>query len=67
MSRWAAEPWIEGSYSHALPGHAIERLRLANAGDDRIAFAGEAVSVSDYSTAHGAFDSGTAAIRRLLG
>jgi monoamine oxidase len=67
MSRWAAEPWIEGSYSHALPGHAIERLRLANAGDDRIAFAGEAVSVSDYSTAHGAFDSGTAVIRRLFG
>jgi len=66
-SRWGAEPWIEGSYSHALPGRAAERLRLAKAGDDRIAFAGEAVSVSDYSTAHGAFDSGKETVRRLFG
>ena len=67
LSRWGAEPWIEGSYSHALPGRAAERLRLAKAGDDRIAFAGEAVSVSDYSTAHGAFDSGKETVRRLFG
>ena len=65
LSRWAAEPWIEGSYSHALPGHSADRLRLAAAGDDRIAFAGEAACVEDYSTAHGAFDSGKAAVRRL--
>jgi monoamine oxidase len=65
LSCWAAEPWIGGSYSHALPGHAADRLRLAASGDDRIAFAGEAVSVEDYSTAHGAFDSGKAAVRKL--
>jgi monoamine oxidase len=67
LSRWAAEPWVEGSYSHALPGHTIDRVRLASAGDDRIALAGEAVSTSDYSTAHGAYDSGVAAVRRLFG
>jgi monoamine oxidase len=67
MSHWSSEPWIGGSYSHACPGHASGRLRLAEAGDDRIAFAGEAVSVEDYSTAHGAFDSGSAAVRRLYG
>jgi monoamine oxidase len=66
VSRWAAEPWIEGSYSHALPSYAAARERLANIGDDRIAFAGEAVSVSDYSTAHGAFDSGKSAVRKLF-
>jgi hypothetical protein len=66
VSRWAAEPWIEGSYSHALPSYAAARERLANSGDDRIAFAGEAVSVSDYSTAHGAFDSGKSAVRKLF-
>ena len=66
MSRWAAEPWIYGAYSHALPGRASARERLANAGDERIAFAGEATSVSDYSTAHGAFDSGKAAVRKLF-
>ena len=67
MSRWAHEEWIEGSYSHACPGQAAARERLAAAGDDRIAFAGEACSISDYSTAHGAFDSGRAAVRRLVG
>ena len=67
VSRWAAEPWIGGSYSHACPGRADARRQLATAGDDRIAFAGEAVSSSDYSTAHGAFDSGKGAVTRLFG
>jgi monoamine oxidase len=67
VSRWAHEPWICGSYSHACPGQAAARSRLANAGDDRIVFAGEAVSATDYSTAHGAYDSGIAAVRRLFG
>lgn len=66
VSHWAHEPWIGGSYSHALPGHANARARLAEAGDDRISFAGEAVSIEDYSTAHGAFDSGVSAVRRLF-
>ena len=66
-SRWAHERWICGSYSHALPGHSAARKILADAGDDRVAFAGEAVSRDDYSTAHGAFDSGKAAARRMLG
>lgn len=67
LSCWSSEPWIHGSYTHACPGHAPMRLVLAGAGDDRIAFAGEAVSEQDYSTAHGAFDSGSAAVRRLYG
>jgi monoamine oxidase len=66
-SRWAHEEWIQGSYSHASPGLAAARQGLAAAGDDRIAFAGEACSINDYSTAHGAFDSGKAAVRRLFG
>jgi monoamine oxidase len=65
LSHWSREPWIGGSYSQARPGHAGDRLILAAAGDDRIAFAGEAISQQDYSTAHGAFDSGTAAVERL--
>ena len=65
LSRWAHQPWIGGAYSHALPGSAGARQDLLDAGDDRIAFAGEAVSAGDYSTAHGAFDSGAAAVGRL--
>jgi len=67
VSRWAHEPWIAGAYSHACPRHAGAREYLANSGDERIAFAGEAVSRSDYSTAHGAFDTGRAAVRKLFG
>ena len=66
LSRWAREPWILGSYSHACPGHAAARQKLEEAGDDRLAFAGEAVSKDDYSTAHGAYNSGRAAVRRLF-
>jgi monoamine oxidase len=66
ISRWAGEPWIEGAYSHALPGQAAARDALLAAGDERITFAGEAVAGGDYSTAHGAFDSGKAAVRRLF-
>jgi monoamine oxidase len=66
-SCWAEEPWIGGSYSHARPGKAVARVKLAEAGGERIAFAGEACSPSDFSTAHGAFDSGAAAVARLFG
>jgi monoamine oxidase len=66
LSCWAHEPWIGGSYSHACPLHADAREQLANAGDERIAFAGEHVSAGDYSTAHGAYDSGRAAVRKLV-
>jgi monoamine oxidase len=66
VSRWGQEPWIGGSYSHACPIHATARERLAGAGDDRIVFAGEAASTNDYSTAHGAFDTGRVAVRKLF-
>lgn len=66
-SRWGQEPLALGSYSHARPGQAGMRVTLAAAGDDRIAFAGEATSETAYSTAHGAFDSGKDAVRRLYG
>jgi monoamine oxidase len=66
-SCWGQEPLALGSYSHAQPGKADMRARLAEAGDARIRFAGEATSPTAYSTAHGAFDSGKAAVRRLYG
>lgn len=60
-SAWSAEPRIGGAYSCALPGHASARHRLASTYDDRIFFAGEATSAVDFSTAHGAHDSGVRA------
>ena len=61
ITRWARERTIGGSYSHALPGHAEARARLAGPVSQRLCFAGEACSREDYSTAHGAWESGLAA------
>ena len=56
-SLWARDPFAQGSYSHALPGHADARARLAKP-VGRLFFAGEAVSPNFFSTAHGAWESG---------
>lgn len=60
-TRWGAEPLVLGSYSHALPGHAGARAVLAASVEDRIFFAGEACSPGDFTTAHGAYQTGEAA------
>lgn len=66
QSRWVEEPFSRGSYSHALPGHAQARDVLARGWDERIYFAGEACSRSDFSTAHGAYATGVAAAQAIL-
>jgi monoamine oxidase len=65
-SRWAHDPFARGSYSHALPGHAGDRARLAAPVDGRLFFAGEATSPNFFSTAHGARDSGERAAGEVL-
>ncbi|MGK6323630.1 flavin monoamine oxidase family protein [Sphingomonas sp. DT-51] len=66
-TRWRHEPWIGGSYSHAAIGHAGARAALATPVDARLYFAGEACSTQDFSTAHGAYATGMAAARAILG
>ena len=63
---WGADPFSRGSYSYALPGKADCRADLAAPVDDRLFFAGEACSKSDYSTAHGAYLTGIAAAERVI-
>jgi len=63
---WASDPWSRGAYSHALPGHADARGKLAAPVDDRIFFAGEACSMRSFSTAHGAYLTGAAAAEQAL-
>ncbi len=65
-SRWVSDPFANGSYSHALPGHAEDRAALAAPVDGRIFFAGEATSPNFFSTAHGAKESGERAAREAL-
>ena len=52
---------VGGAYSYALPGQVNAREKLAQPFEQKLFFAGEATSPSDFSTAHGAHDSGTRA------
>lgn len=65
-SNWTNTATIGGAYSHALPGQADARVKLAAPYDGRLFFAGEATHVTDYSTAHGAFASGKRAADEAL-
>ncbi len=65
-SAWGRDPYALGAYSYARPGHADARGVLAAAVDERLFFAGEACSVYDYSTAHGAYRTGEAAAEAIL-
>jgi monoamine oxidase len=65
-SGWSRMTYVRGSYSYALPGHAAAREVLARPFEQRIFFAGEATNLSDFSTAHGAHDSGTRAAEQAI-
>ncbi|MBH0236716.1 flavin monoamine oxidase family protein [Methylobrevis albus] len=65
-THWFSDPDIRGAYSCALPGAADRRADLATPVHDRLFLAGEAVSATAFSTAHGAHESGRAAARAAL-
>ena len=65
-SNWTRTGWIGGGYSHALPGRRAARAELARPFDGRIFFAGEATHPYDFSTAHGAHDSGVRAAEEVI-
>jgi monoamine oxidase len=64
---WGLDAFALGSYSYALPGKAGARSILVQPVDNRIFFAGEACSAGNFSTAHGAFETGVAAAQAALG
>jgi monoamine oxidase len=63
---WGMDLFSRGSYSYALPGKAACRDALAVPVDQRLFFAGEACSKSDFSTAHGAYATGIAAADQVI-
>lgn len=65
-TNWCSMDWIHGSYSHALPGQAHARELLARPIAGRLFFAGEATHLNDFSTAHGALESGVRAAGEVL-
>jgi len=66
VSRWHSDPYARGSYSYAKVGCSEQRAILAAPVDDRLFFAGEACSIHDYSTAHGAYRTGVRAAEEAL-
>jgi monoamine oxidase len=66
QSAWVLDPLANGSYSCALPGHADDRLVLAEPVDERLFFAGEACSIDFFGTAHGAFITAVACAERAI-
>jgi monoamine oxidase len=65
-SNWSQMQHIGGAYSYALPGHVSARNALAQPFEDRLFFAGEATSPGDFSTVHGAHDSGVRAANEVV-
>jgi monoamine oxidase len=65
-SSWGRTTHVGGAYSHALPGHAAARQTLALPFEQRLFFAGEATHAYDFSTAHGASESGVRAAEEAI-
>jgi monoamine oxidase len=65
-SLWSQMQHIGGAYSYALPGYDAARRALARPFEDRLFFAGEATSTGDFSTVHGAHDSGVRAAHEAI-
>ncbi len=63
---WGTDPFARGAYSCAVPGAADERAVLAATVEGRLYFAGEACSRHDFSTAHGAYNTGRAAADSII-
>ena len=62
VTRWRADPFAGGSYSFLAVGSSPDdRRALAAPVGDRLFFAGEATSVANPATVHGALESGRAA------
>jgi monoamine oxidase len=65
-SNWSRTEYVGGAYSYAYPGRAAARDDLARPFDERLFFAGEATHRHDFSTAHGAYQSGIRAAEEVI-
>ena len=65
LTRWAENPFTEGAYAAARPGHYDARAHLAEPLAERLFFAGEAMAGPYVALAGGAYLSGEATARRV--
>lgn len=67
VQNWSASPWIRGAYSVAFSGDEWERVEaLREPVDQRLYWAGEAMSQDNGATVPGAMQSAYEAVRELL-
>ncbi|MFN8025037.1 MAG: NAD(P)/FAD-dependent oxidoreductase [Acidimicrobiia bacterium] len=68
ITRWASDPYAQGSYSfNKLGSTPAMRDHLAASVDGRVHFAGEATSRDSFATVHGAYLSGVRAAKAIDG
>ncbi|WP_210301951.1 NAD(P)/FAD-dependent oxidoreductase [Methylobacterium brachythecii] len=58
VTEWRHDPWSRGAWAVVPPGHAPARLALKAAVDERLWFAGEALSREQWGTVGGAYAEG---------
>ena len=67
FTRWSADPFARGSYSHVPPGGSTKDYEeMAQPVEDRLFFAGEATTRRYPGTVHGALISGEREARRIM-
>jgi len=67
VQNWSREPFIRGSYSYDFEGSTSKIMsKIAAPVDQKVYFAGEAMSEENQATVHGASQTAYAAIRNIL-
>ena len=66
LTQWASNPWTQGAYSAARPGHFSARAELARPLGNRLFFAGEATAVRYQQLCAGAYASGERAAAEVI-
>lgn len=67
IQNWSKEPYIQGSYSYSFDGNQkkiVENIKQPVA--NKIYFAGEALSIENQSTVHGACESAYSMIAKMM-
>ena len=66
ITRWHNDPYSLGSYSYLAPGVSVNNYKLLGKPvNNRLFFAGEATSLTDPATVHGAYSSGIRAAKEV--
>jgi len=67
IQNWSAEPFIRGAYSYSFSGNQRQTVEaITDPLQDKVYFAGEALSIDDQAMVHGACASAFAAVAQML-